>query len=134
MTSAQLLVSRLLLAIGAVSAFGCSSDSTASCTAPEPVEKCLARDQAWVAARGDGGASGQGGQSSQTPDGCPDNADIRNQQDFFQKAGLSGFLLESVRADGDQCCYTTSAPCEGRPFVVDGALRTARWRRDAAWV
>lgn len=130
MTAAQTLASRLLLAIGAVALVACSDsgsdDSSTKDCSPPIDEKCVALDVAWGAAR-----NGAGG--DEVPAACPTLSDIQDRAVFIDKLALSGTIVTGARTDGEQCCYKATYVCEGRPFVVEGALRTSRLRGEAGW-
>ncbi|RYE91176.1 MAG: hypothetical protein EOO75_09140 [Myxococcales bacterium] len=141
MNHAQRLTSRLLLAVGALAAIGCggSEDTTTGgdCR-PDPVEKCVARDDAWLATLdGPGGAGGSGGEGggAATPDRCPTADDMPSVNLFLRRVGFPSSSLISARTEGAQCCYTAprNECVGGRPFVVAGALRTARLGGESGW-
>ncbi|WP_437718003.1 ferritin-like domain-containing protein [Sorangium sp. So ce448] len=132
----------LLALPAAAGAAGCTTTYSSCPEDPEPVSKvaCFAWPQDDASSLGDaggeGGAGGGGGAGGSEPVACPSRSEGQ------EILNHTGFGSHSVKSDGalqdGQCCYETYfiPMCEGRPYLVEEAARTApfvRARGSAGW-
>ncbi|WP_437491459.1 ferritin-like domain-containing protein [Sorangium sp. So ce1014] len=126
-----------LLALPAAGgATGCITAGSSCPDDPEPVAKvaCFA----WPPddAGGAGGGGGGGGTGAGEPVVCPSRSEA---QEILNQPGVASHHVKSDGAlEDDQCCYQADviSICEGRPYLVDEAARTApfvRARGGAGW-
>ncbi|WP_437281960.1 ferritin-like domain-containing protein [Sorangium sp. So ce375] len=97
---------------------------------------CFAWPQDRAGAGGQGGAGGGGGGGGGEPVVCPSRLEA---QEILSEPGATSYHVKSDGSLEDgQCCYQAEFfyICEGRPFLVDEAARTApfvRARGSAGW-
>ncbi|WP_437640060.1 ferritin-like domain-containing protein [Sorangium sp. So ce854] len=115
---------------------GCTSAWSSCPDDPEPVSEVACFGWPLDGAGGAGGAGGSAGDGGGEPLACPSRSEAQEILD------QTYFALHSVKSDGTfedgQCCYEAYVipMCEGRPYLVDQAARTApavRARVDAGW-
>ncbi|WP_437737207.1 ferritin-like domain-containing protein [Sorangium sp. So ce1335] len=139
----RLALAHRLFALLALPAAGASAGcfQTSSCPddrEPVPRVACFAWPQEGAGGAGGGaaGGAGDGGAGGGEPLVCPSRPEAEEILDRTQ------FASHAVRSDGTfedgQCCYQAHvlSICEGRPYLVEEAARTApavRARRDAGW-
>lgn len=118
---------------------GCTNTWRSCPDDPEPVPKVVCFAWPQDDAGGAGGTGGGGGADSVgggEPVACPSRPEA---QEILDQPGIT---VHDIKSDGSlqdgQCCYQADVLtiCEGRPFLVDEAARTApfvRARGSAGW-